>query len=472
MQIVGRIEEQNILFDALMSERPEFLVVYGRRRVGKTYLIKEYFENDFSFFTTAVKGIKLRKQLSIFFKALKKYGYKGDKAPSDWFDAFSMLEDLLKQDDVHRNAESGKRIIFIDETPWFDSPKSDFKSALDYFWNSFASSEEDIILIVCGSATSWVIENLLTDKGGFHNRLTRQIKLNPFSLREASELLLLNHMPFGKDEIATIYMVFGGIPYYLNLLNPRLGVAANIDNLLFKENGQLHDEYNALFASLFKSHEVHSEIINLLSNKKEGLTRSDIEASGKAGSGATLTRALRELEQCGFIRKYVNYLTKTNDAIFQLIDPFCLFAIRFLVKPPFTSWSTFLNSPAYYAWRGNAFENLILNHVKQIKSFLQIGAVQSMEYSFRSNKKGGVQIDLLIDRKDGIVNLIEEKYTDGKFSIDADYEEKLIQKIEAFKEKQKGNSSIHLTFVSAHGLYHNEHSHIVNEEIILEDLFL
>ena len=331
----------------------------------------------------------------------------------DWFEAFARLRSLLEREDVYRDPVSNRRIVFLDELPWMDTARSDFKSALEYFWNSWASSQADLLLIVCGSATSWIITHMLKERKGFHNRVTSRIQLLPFTLKECEELLENNGIVMTKEQIIECYMVFGGIPYYLNLLDFRLSLAQNIDELLFKPYGDLKEEYTELFYSLFKKPEKHLAIIKVLAESKNGKTRKELSEVGAIGGGSVLTENLLELEQCGFIRKYTNYTKPSNEAYFQLTDPFVLFSLRFLGPGRQNSWMEYIHSPSYNAWRGNAFEICCMNHIPEIKAVLGITGVDTMEYAWRSETSDpGAQIGLLIDRKDGVINLCEMKYTD------------------------------------------------------------
>ena len=296
MSIIGRKNEMNYLSSCLESGRPEFLVLYGRRRVGKTYLIKEYFGSRFSFYATGVSNLKTKDQLRLFNEALIQHGSGVKSVPKDWFEAFSRLKMVLEDPKAVRDAASGRRVVFLDELPWMDTARSNFKSALDYFWNSWASSQSDLFLIVCGSATSWIIENIFSDRGGFYNRITRQIHLMPFTLKECEELFAANGIVMSRRKIIESYMVFGGIPYYLNCFDRRLSLAQNIDELLFKEGGQLHYEYERLFRSLFRNSEKHIAIIEAIAEKKSGITRVELAKIDRIGDGEPLTKALGELE--------------------------------------------------------------------------------------------------------------------------------------------------------------------------------
>lgn len=454
------------------SERPEFIAIYGRRRVGKTYLVKEYFNNQFSFYATGLSEEKTKSQLKAFHESLMAYGSKERQQPKDWFEAFSRLKEILTSADVYREPVNNKLVVFLDELPWMDTARSDFKSALDFFWNSFGSSKEDLLLIVCGSATSWIIDNLLKNRKGFHNRLTRQIHMMPFSVSECEDLLRNNGMVLTRGQIIECYMTFGGIPYYLNLLDRRLSLAQNIEELCFKNYGSLQNEYDNLFSSLFKKPEKHMAVIEALAQTKEGKTRQSLIKLLKIESGSVLSNNLIELEQCGFVRKYTNFMKSKNEAFYQLIDPFVLFNLKFLKKKEYGSWMSYLNSPSYNAWRGNAFEIVCLNHIPQIKFALGISGVETMEYAWKSTSSGsGAQIDLLIDRKDGVINLCEMKFSNGIYEISRDEYEKLQSRLSSFQKESKTSKAIHITLISANGLSRNKYSGIVQNIITGDNLF-
>lgn len=472
MNVIGREREYDIIAKSVESKRPEFLIVYGRRRVGKTFLIREYFHEHFSFYSTGIPDGKTRNQLKAFNESLRYYGDEIRTIPKDWFEAFRRLRSILEKEDVARDYASGRRVVFMDEVPWMDTARSDFKSAFDFFWNSWGSTQEDLLLIVCGSATSWIITHILNDKGGFHNRVTRRLHLEPFTLGECEEYFRNNGINLTRDKIIENYMIFGGIPYYLNLYDRKLSLAQNVDSLIFTSYGDLHDEYDQLFRSLFKRPENHIKIIEAIARRRRGLQRTDLAKSSGVPDGEGLTKALRELEQCGFIRKYDNLTTKTNGCFYQVTDPFVLFSLNFSKKSAVRSWQTFLKSPDYYAWRGNAFEIVCLNHIPQIKAALGISGVESAEYSWRSRKKeGGAQIDLLIDRRDDVINLCEMKCTDKEFLIDRKYQDELQNKMDAFMEEVHPRKSVHLTMVTSSGLKQNEYSEIVQNIVEPEKLF-
>lgn len=472
MKIIGRERECDILSKCLESKKPEFLVVFGRRRVGKTFLIKQYFNEHFSFYTTGIPDGKTRNQLKAFNESLVFYGDDEKTIPKDWFEAFRRLRKILENEEVWRDRPSGKRVVFLDEIPWMDTARSDFKAAFDFFWNGWGSSREDLLLIACGSATSWIINNILNDRGGFHNRITKQIQVNPFSLGECEEYFHNNGIILSRDKMIESYMIFGGIPYYLNLYDRRLSLAQNVDGLIFDERGDLYDEFGKLFRSLFRRSDNHVKIIETMAELKRGLQRSELAEKSGVSDGEGLTKALCELAQCGFIRQYNNLATRQNGCFYQVTDPFVLFSLCFLRDGKAKSWQAFLRSPDYYAWRGNAFEIVCLAHVKQIKSALGISGVESAEYSWKSKKKkGGAQIDLLIDRRDDVINLCEMKCSDKEFEITEKYREELINKVEVFLEEVHPGKSVHVTLITSNGMKRNAYTDVVQNVIDPDSLF-
>ena len=469
--IIGRNEEKETLEACLNSGQPEFLVVYGRRRVGKTFLIKKYFHEKFAFYASGVQSKSKKDKIGMFHESLLSHGSKDKSVPANWFRAFSRLKDLLESEDCYRDPKTGRKVVFLDELPWMDSPRSEFKSALDFFWNTYGSTQDDLLLIVCGSATSWIINNITKDTGGFYNRVTNQIHLMPFRLKECKKLCARRGLDYQKETIAKAYMVFGGVPYYWKLLSPSKSLDQEIDRLCFKENGTLRYEFQNLFSSLFSSGGCHREIILALARKASGLTRQELIGSGLPGGGKSLTKALEELEQCGFIRKF-SRPGASHGAYYQIKDPFIRFANDFLSGEKVSSWLSYIDTPSYYSWQGNAFELLCLNHIPEIKNALGVSGVDTNEYSFRSSKHApGAQIDLVIDRKDGVSNLCEMKCTSDPFLIDKNYAAVLENNKEAFRLETKTKNAVRLTLVSAKGIVRNAYSDVVRNVITLDDLF-
>ena len=469
--IIGRKEEQQILHSAAQSENSEFVAVYGRRRVGNTYLIRETFGYKFTFQHTGLAKGNTKEQLFSFAISLRDAGYDDFPIPKSWLEAFSLLSTYLK------NSTDEKKIVFLDELPWMDTPRSNFISAFEHFWNGWASARKDIVLIICGSATSWIINKVINDHGGLHNRVTKQIALQPFTLKECEMFAESKGLEMSRYQLAECYMVLGGIPYYWSLLEKGLSLAQNIDKIIFAKNGKLSNEFNQLYASLFKSPEQYIDIVTALGKKKAGMTREEIIAATDKYSNGALSKVLDELEYCGFIRKYNGFDKKSKQAIYQLIDNYTLFYFKFIQQNENNDehfWSASIDSAMHRAWSGLAFERLCMAHTQQIKAALGIAGVLSNVYSWRKEAdetSDGAQIDLLIDRKDQVVNLCEMKYSLSEYAIDAEYEQKLRNKKSAFINTTNTRKAVHLTMVTTFGIKANAHSGIVQNEITLEDLF-
>ena len=469
--IIGRKEEQQILRSAVQSENSEFVAVYGRRRVGKTYLIRETFGYKFTFQHTGLAKGNTKEQLFSFAISLRDAGYDDCPIPKSWLEAFSLLSTYLK------NSTDEKKIVFLDELPWMDTPRSNFISAFEHFWNGWASARKDIVLIICGSATSWIINKVINDHGGLHNRVTKQIALQPFTLKECEMFAQSKGLEMSRYQLAECYMVFGGIPYYWSLLEKGLSLSQNIDKIIFAKNGKLSNEFNQLYASLFKSPEQYIDIVTALGKKKAGMTREEIIAATDKYSNGALSKVLDELEYCGFIRKYNGFDKKSKQAIYQLIDNYTLFYFKFIQQNENNDehfWSASIDSAMHRAWSGLAFERLCMAHTQQIKAALGIAGVLSNVYSWRKEAdemSDGAQIDLLIDRKDQVINLCEMKYSLSEYAIDAEYEQKLRNKKSAFIDATNTRKAVHLTMVTTFGIKTNVHSGVVQNEITLEDLF-
>ena len=469
--LIGRKEEQKKLRRAFTSGESEFVAVYGRRRVGKTYLIRETFSNKFTFTHTGLAKKDTRAQLQNFQQSLREQGLEGAPLPANWLEAFSMLANLLKKSDDKR------KVVFIDELPWMDAPRSSFLTAVEHFWNSFASARKDIVFIVCGSATSWIIKKIIKNHGGLHNRLTCRIHLQQFTLNECEQYASSLKLGMNRRQLLEAYMIMGGVPYYWSLLDREKSLAQNIDDLFFSTNGDLKYEFSELYASLFTHPEKYIAIIETLGRKKAGMTRTEIvEGSGVPFNG-NLSIMLDDLENCGFIRKYTGIGRKTKDALFQLTDQYTLFYFKFMADNHGNDehlWSKSLNKPVYNNWCGLAFERLCLLHSRQIKDVLGISGVISSEYSWRVDGNGeerGAQIDLLIDRSDGVINLCEMKFSNSPFRIDAKYDAVLQNKLARFIESTHTSKAVRITMITTKGLVRNSYADEIQNQITADDLF-
>ena len=471
--IIGRVVEIRRIHALYKSKKPEFVAVFGRRRVGKTYLVREMLEKEFVFDLAGLAKGNTGKQLINFSYSLQKVSKEEFAVPTTWLQAFEQLITYLKTCDKKR------KVIFIDEISWLDTHKSDFLMALEHFWNGWACSKRNIMLIVCGSATSWIVNNLINNTGGLYNRVTESIELFPFTLRETKLFLRSKNIYWSHYQIAQVYMIMGGIPFYLEKLKAGSSVPQNIDRIFFGKKADLKNEFNRLFDSLFKHSENYIKFVQILAENLYGLTRKEMIEKARMKSGNKITTILNNLEHSGFIRAYSQQTRKSEkktEVIYQLVDSFCLFYFRFLHNNNFrdnTFWTNTINTPSHNVWAGLSFEIVCLLHVYEIKKKLGVFGVQSSEYAWRSKHSDlAVQIDLILDRADNIVNICEIKYANAKYTITKSEDEKLRERIEAYRQEILPQKAIHLLMLTTFGLKQNKYSGIVQNEVTLDDLFV
>jgi AAA+ ATPase superfamily predicted ATPase len=472
VQIVGRANEQRVLQRCLESKKPEFIAVYGRRRVGKTYLVREFFENKFAFYLTGSADKGMSTQLDYFNEAVQLYSNQEHESAKSWMDAFRTLRKVLENSN---RRYKGKRVVFIDEIAWLDTRKSGFLLALEHFWNSWGSAQPDLILVVCGSASSWIIKKLFKNRGGLHNRITRRLRLEPFRLVECEQFFTNKGIHYNRRLIAEAYMVFGGIPFYLDLFEPGFSVVQNVDAICFSQTAPLRDEFNELYASLFEHEHNHIQIVKALASKRAGLTRDELIQTTGLSSGGTLTNLLEELEQSGFIRRYYDYRNASDNSLYQLLDFFSLYFLTFMSKLGQHDehfWSKLNGKGAYNAWIGLSFELLCLSHIDQVKDGLGIYGVSTSVYAWRSPTRGlNRQIDLVIDRADGIIDICESKYSREPYAINKSDAQKMQSRCEEFSAYAKADKAIHMIMIASAGLKQNAYSHVIEKTITLDDLF-
>jgi len=470
--LIGREKEIRRLNRALEEREAQLIIVYGRRRVGKTFLINEYFGGDFSFKFTGAFGESKKVQLKNFVLELNRQAMTKYDVPQDWSDAFALLRDYLESKDKEK-----KQVVFFDEMPWMDRQKSGFLPAFEWFWNSWGSSRENLVFIVCGSATSWMIDKLDNNKGGLFNRQTCRLYLEPFNLHDTELYLKSRDIYWSRYDITVCYMIMGGIPYYLKLLDRSLSLNENIDALFFKKRSELWDEFEHLYNTLFSNSDNYIRIVEALSKKRSGLTRNEIsKASGVAANGV-LSKMLTDLINSGFVRINDIFGRKKRDIIYQLSDYYSLFYFRF-IKDNYGKdehlWSNSNDNPARRSWEGLTFEQICKDHIQQIKNKIGIAGVMTEISSWSkqgNDEEDGVQIDLLIDRRDRVINLCEIQFSGAQFEIKKEYDIKLKNKVEVFRETTKTNKTIQMTMITTYGIKKNMYSNYVGKEITLDDLF-
>ena len=461
---IGRHAERAQLQEAVDSGKAEFVAVFGRRRVGKTYLVKQFFRNQFDFYVTGIYGATIKEQLANFTRQLNLKSPTPYAQAADWWEAFGNLRDHLA------TIKRRQITVFIDEMPWMDTPNSRFVRALELFWNSWAADQPRLKLVVCGSATTWMTNKLIGGRGGLHNRVTRRIHLHPFTLAETEEFLTKSGFVWNRYTITELYMIMGGIPFYLGLLNKRQTFHQNINRLFFNPQGDLTTEYDILFNSLFNDSAAYQKVVEALNRKARGLTRAEIQGiTGMQGGG--LTEVLRNLENCDFIRRYNAFGKRQRNAIFQLVDQYTLFYLHF--RREFRSgnpdyWSATMESAGHRAWSGYAFEQVCLRHIAQIKRALGIAGVNSEVCAWSGS---GAQIDLIINRNDQVINLCEMKYTSAPFKLTKAYYDRMTERRELFREQTHTRKALHLTLVTTYPLTPTPHSQLLPSTVTLDHLF-
>ena len=475
--IIGRKQEIEELERLYNSDRTEFVAVYGRRRVGKTFLIKQALKDKFTFQHTGVSPVeqegeknRIKTQLESFYYSMLNHGLEGYKQPRTWLEAFFQLEQLLMKHD-----DGSRQVVFIDELPWMDTPRSGFISAFESFWNGWCSGRDNIMLVVCGSATSWILSNLSRSKGGLYGRLTHEIKLSPFTLGECEQYFEHAGIELSRYDILQSYMIFGGIPYYLSYFRKGYSFEKNTDMILFGSKPRLQDEFRRLFRAIFTNADDCKKIIRHLATRNYGFTREEIATATGLPLGGGLTDTLASLAESDFVQRYTPY-GKGSNVHYKLIDNFCLFWLKYVETNQKNS--TFMNdnitSDIMKSWRGVAFEQVCWQHITQIKRALEISGVRSSVSAWNrhgDNERGGAQIDMLIIRDDNIINMCEMKFSGTPYSIDKEEELKMLHRVEALKNTLNRRQTVHLTLVTTYGLTAGKHSGKVQKVVVADELF-
>lgn len=475
--IIGRKKEIEELMTIYRKKQAQLVAVYGRRRVGKTYLIRELFKDKFAFYHTGVSPLELEgtnlleAQLTTFHSSLQLYGAQYKSKPKDWIEAFDRLRDLLIE-----KGKNERAVVFIDEMPWMDTPRSGFITAFEHFWNGWASGQDNLMLIVCGSATSWIQDNLINSYGGLYDRVHAEIQLSPFTLHETEELLKLQEVTLSRYDILQLYMAVGGIPMYLSYVQPGYSLAQTIDNLYYNKRAKLKEEFERLFDSIFKNPTHYKTIIRLLAKRQSGYSREEISEKSGVPSGKSLTMILRALEASDFIEYYKPFENSRRQMMYRLVDPFCLFYLDQVEgrHRGENYWRDNEHHASLSTWRGRAFENACLRHTGQIKTAMGVGGVSSEDSPWTlQGQEGqkGMQIDLIINRSDRVVNLCEMKFVNTEFEVKKDYEETLRRRINWMTEHVSSRHNVQMTLVTTYGLKYGLHSGIFQRVVTLESLF-
>jgi AAA+ ATPase superfamily predicted ATPase len=465
-KIVGREIEKEKLEEALNSHRSELIAIYGRRRVGKTYLIREFFSKNIAFSFTGLRNGTRPDQIENFMIEIREASnkFQGEE-PQNWLQAFHILKKYLKGIKETKK----KKVIFIDEFPWVDTLRSGFLPAFENFWNIYCTTRSDLIVVVCGSAASYMIKKIIQNRGGLHNRITRKIKLEPFKLTEVHEFLLFKGINLPQIEILKIYMALGGVAEYLEHIRTGDSSVTAIDRICFQNGAQLEHEYDEVFKSLFEEGSYHEQIIRALSKgRKKGMTRDEILNSLGLSSGGQFSKSLNELIESGFVEQYKSYRSNRKTTLFRIFDEFCLFHLQFIAPFKGNAWTQLFTKNEYITWCGYSFEMICYKHFDSIKRGLKCDQIDSSYYSW-SNENA--QIDLVIDRNDNIVNLCEIKFYNDVFTIDSGYAAKLRNKETQFQTDTKTRKGISTVMLTTWGITGTHRIGLVTKSLTMECLF-
>ena len=470
--IIGREQEIKKLSAAVDRVRPEFIALYGRRRVGKTFLINQMFRNQFAFKMTGVIEGTLKDQFTAFVDAMNDYGFDVPEQPKDWMQAFIMLKNALK-----KKVNNGEQcIVFIDELPAMDAEGSNVAGAVGYFWNNWASQYDNFVFIICGSATSWMITNVIDSKGGLHDRITVEMPIHPFTLKETEQYLEYQHFLWNRQMVLQAYMIFGGIPYYLSLLDKEESLVQNVDRLFFSQDIQMRREFRRLFNTLYKNPDKYIDIIKALNKSRKGLTREEIASELKCSNNGHLGKRLEDLVCCDLIRKNIvrEKEIKRKDAIYQLCDFFSLFYLTFIERAEVEQqyWSHHINTPEVNSWMGLTYERICMAHIQQIKHSLHLDTISTLSYSWRSKTSTpAAQIDIIIERADKIVNICEVKYCQYEYNLDKDEYDRINKRKNAFIQETGLRHTPWLTMITTEGVARGKYSEMIQTQVTLDDLF-
>jgi len=476
IELVGRQQEKDILIEAFRSPEPEMVAVIGRRRVGKTFLVRSVLNNNIDLEFTGIQNTISKPQIGNFHFLVNAFAGRNTDliVPINWLAAFRQLIQVLE----NKPKIKRKRVLFFDELPWLASKKSGFLEAFGFFWNNWAS-KNNILVVICGSAASWMIQRVVQNRGGLHNRITKRIQLKPFTLRETKAYFDSKNINLNHYQVAQLYMIMGGIPHYLKEVQAGKSAVQNIDDICFSEFGLLRDEFESLYPALFEKADNHIAVVRALGQKWKGLTRKEIVQISGLQEGGGITKILRELIYSGFVSSYYPFGKKKKQMLYRLTDEYSLFYLHFIEKKRVQKkglWQRLSQTSMYKSWSGYAFESLCLKHTSQIEKSLDIGGIYSETSSFTfsgNDDFAGTQIDLLIDRNDGIINLCELKFHKDKFLINREYADKLRQKRQIFTAISKTKKQIFITLITANGMTQNQHSlGLVDNDLDLDALFV
>lgn len=470
-QFIGREFERQRIAQIDSMKRASILVVYGRRRVGKTELIEQVFRNRNLLKFEGLESGGQARQIQAFLDQLVQY--VGDPLISklslaNWSDAFQVLA---------KHTKEGRWTIFLDELQWMASYRKQLISELKFVWDNYFKQNPQLILVLCGSSPSFMVNRVIKSQA-LYNRSEFEIPLQELSIKETGSFL--SSQKRSLREVMDAYLNVGGIPEYLSYLNQESSVFLGLCKNSFTRGGFFSSEYERIFTSSLASNPDYKKIIALLSQKRFA-TREEIAKHLKTKSGGGLSDLLSNLETCGFIIKYspFNLAEQSHLTRFAVIDQYLQFYFKFIhpihnriQNGDFDKNPTHaVNQLVYQKWLGFSFERLCRKWHRLIAKQLGFEAVEykiGTYFNSATNKKSpGFQIDLVFDRKDNVSTICEIKYLTGKVSkkVIREFEEKL----QSFPNPKK--KTIQKVLITTEGEDPSlEREHYFDRVILLEDI--
>jgi hypothetical protein len=412
---VGRKNELRMLNDAYRSGKDELVVLYGRRRIGKSSLVKRFAEKKKAYYEfEALEGETTPGQINHFLQQLKKQiddPILDSVRFANWEQVFTYLTEKV----INRKSKV-KKILFLDELPWMAAGRIRLVSLLKYYWDNHWKSKH-VMLILCGSVASFMVKKVL-HSNALYGRTTIEILLKGFSPEEAARLLSKKR---SREETLNYQLVFGGVPKYLEQINTSQSFNKNMNTLCFSPHGIMLKEVERIFYSQFREPRTYLKIINLLKNGIFSL--SEISSKTKIPSGGGLKQYLKNLERAEMIRSYIPFDRSGNSKFkkYTLADEFLVFFFKYMgpnlrVIKESSSRRLFetLTQNSFDSWLGFAFERFCLKHAGLLALVMDFADDILLASPYFKKNDERFQIDLLYQRADRVITVCEIKHQNIK----------------------------------------------------------
>lgn len=421
MKFIGRTHELKLLRELTFKggSSSRLTVLYGRRRVGKTRLVEESFKDLPLLKFEGLEGQSTAAQQREFLRCLAEISGKQEYRlirTTQWTDLLILLADFISDRYKGRPV-----VVFLDEFQWLAAGRTKLVSSLKYVWDNHLKKMKNLHLILCGSICSFLVNKIIHSRA-LYGRIDLELHLEPLTLPEITALF---HPRRSLREVVELYMAVGGVPQYLERIDPAQSVRLNLERLCFSRGGYLVDEFDRIFVSHFGTNQHFRKILSVLA-KKAFASREQLQKACHLASGGRITEYLDDLELAGFIESYrpVDKPEATKIRRFRIADPYLLFYFQF-IHPSIRKinrtgskafFKNYVPDNRYDVWRGYAFESICIKHSQLISEILGFGAVQfeSGSWFSRSSNAEVSQIDLVFLRADKVVTICEIKFRERK----------------------------------------------------------